>query len=311
VKAARIHRFGPPEVIVIDDLARPTPKPDELVVRVAAAGVGPWDALIREHKSAINISLPVILGSDLAGVVDSVGSAVSQFKPGDEVYGVTNKDFLGAYAEYALAKAKMVTPKPKSLTLIEAASVPVIAVTAWQMLFDYAQVKAGQSVLIHGAAGNVGAYAVQLAKRAQLRVYATAGPKDVDYVRTLGADEVINYKTTKFEDVVTPVDAVLDMIGGETQCRSFAVLKPGGILVSAVSRVPDKPPQPAGLRSAFFLVDVTTDRLNSISKLFESGQLACALGSVLLLAEARTAHQMLAGASHKRGKIVLQMPDFA
>jgi NADPH:quinone reductase-like Zn-dependent oxidoreductase len=313
MKAARIHRFGPPEVIVIDDISCPTPKPDELIVRVAAAGVGPWDALIREHKSAVNISLPVILGSDFAGVVDSVGSEVTQFKPGDEIYGVTNKDFYGAYAEYAVAKAQMVAPKPKSLTLIEAASVPVIAVTVWQMLFDYAQVKAGQSVLIHGAAGNVGAYAVQLAKHGQLRVYATAGPNnnDLDYVRSLGADEVINYKTTQFEDVATPVDAVLDMVGGETQRRSFAVLKPGGILVSIVSPVLDKPPQPAGLRSAFFLVEVTTDRLNSISKLFESGTIACALGTVLPLAEARTAHQMLAGAPHKRGKIVLQMPDFA
>jgi NADPH:quinone reductase-like Zn-dependent oxidoreductase len=111
MKANRIHRFGPPEVIVIDDIARPTPKPDELVVRVAAAGVGPWDALIREHKSAVNISLPVILGSDLASVVDSVGSAVTQFKPGDEVYGVTNKDFCGAYAEYAVDQAKMIAPK--------------------------------------------------------------------------------------------------------------------------------------------------------------------------------------------------------
>jgi NADPH:quinone reductase-like Zn-dependent oxidoreductase len=189
----------------------------------------------------------------------------------------------------------------------------VIAVTAWQMLFDYAQVKAGQSVLIHGAAGNVGAYAVQLAKHAELRVYATAGPNnnDLDYVRTLGADEVLNYKATKFEDVVTPVDAVLDLVGGETQRRSFAVLKPGGILVSVVSPVPDKPPQPAGLRSAFFLVDVTTNRLNTLSKLFETGQLVCALGTVLPLSEERTAHQMLAGAPHKRGKIVLQMPDFA
>jgi NADPH:quinone reductase-like Zn-dependent oxidoreductase len=312
MKAARIHRFGPPEVIVIDDIPRPTPKPDELLVRVAAAGVGPWDALIREHKSAVNLSLPIILGSDLAGVVDSVGSGVTQFKRGDEVYGVTNKDFCGAYAEYAVAKAQMVAPKAKSLSPTESASVPVVAVTAWQMLFDYAQLKAGQSVLIHGAAGNVGAYAVQLAKQSQLRVIATAGPNhnDLDYVRTLGADEVINYKTRKFEEVVTPVDAVLDLVGGETQRRSFAVLKPGGILVSVVSPIPDNPPPPAGLRSAFFLVDVTTDRLNTLSKLFESGQLACALGTVLPLADARTAHQMLAGAPHKRGKIVLQMPDF-
>jgi len=310
MKAARIHRFGPPDVIVIDDVPRPTPKDGEVVVKVGAAGVGPWDALIRERKSAVNLALPIILGSDLAGVVDSAGPGVTQFKPGDEVYGVTNKDFCGAYAEYAVAKAAMIAPKPKSLSVIEAASAPVVAVTAWQMLFDYAQAKAGQSVLIHGAGGNVGAYAVQLAKQAQLRVIATAGPADLDYVRNLGADEVVNYTTTKFEEVVPPVDAVLDTVGGETQRRSFGVLKPDGIVVSVVSPFPLDPSQPAGLRSTFFLVEVTTDRLNTLSKLFDSGKLACQVGSVLPLAEARRAHEMLAGLPHKRGKIVLQNLDF-
>jgi NADPH:quinone reductase-like Zn-dependent oxidoreductase len=190
-------------------------------MRVAAAGVGPWDALIREKKSIVNVPLPIILGSDLAGIVESIGPGVQQFKPGDEVYGVTNEDFCGAYCEYAVAQAHMIAPKPKSLSHIEAASVPVVAVTAWQMLFDYAEVKAGQSVLIHGAAGNVGAYAVQLAKQAGVQTFATAGSADLDYVRGLGADTVIDYKTNKFEDLVRPVDAVLDTVGGDTQRRSF------------------------------------------------------------------------------------------
>lgn len=188
MKAARIHRFGPPEVIEIDEIARPTPKEGELVVRVAAAGVGPWDALIRAKESVVDVALPLILGSDLAGVVESVGTGVTEFKPGDEVFGVTNKQFCGAYAEYAVAKAEMIAGKPASLDFAEAASAPVVAVTAWQMLFDYAQIKAGQSVLIHGAAGNVGAYAVQLAKHAGLQVFATVGPSDINYVRSLGAD---------------------------------------------------------------------------------------------------------------------------
>ena len=175
----------------------------------------------------MQLSLPIILGSDLAGIVDSVGTGVIQFKPGDEVFGVTNKQFCGAYAEYAVASAQMVAARPKSLSFVEAASVPVVTVTAYQMLFDYAQMKAGQSVLIHGAAGIVGAYAVQLAKQAELRVFATAGPADLDYVRGLGAEMVVNYKTTRFEDAVPPVDAVLDTVGGEMQRRSFRVLKPG------------------------------------------------------------------------------------
>lgn len=303
MKAGRIHHFGPPNAIVIDEIARPTPKEGELVVRVAAAGVGPWDALIREGKSVVQLSLPVILGSDLAGTVDSVGTGVIEFKPSDEVFGVTNKQFCGAYAEYAVASAQMVAARPRSLSFVEAASVPVVAVTAYQMLFDYAQLKAGQAVLIHGAAGNVGAYAVQLAKQADLRVFATAGPADLDYVRGLGAEMVVNYKTTKFEDAVPPVDAVLDTVGGEMQHRSFRVLKPGGILVSSAS----PPPQPAGFRSTFFMVDVTAARLGVLARLLESRKLTTEVGTVLPLEEARKAHEMLAGVPHKRGKIVLTM----
>lgn len=303
MKAGRIHQFGPPNAILIDEIPRPTPQDGELVVQVAAAGVGPWDALIREGKSVVQLSLPIILGSDLAGIVDSVGTGVIQFKPGDKVFGVTNKQFCGAYAEYAVASAQMVAAMPSSLSFVEAASVPVVAVTAYQMLFDHAQLRAGQAVLVHGAAGNVGAYAVQLAKQADLQVFATAGPADLDYVRTLGAEMVVNYQTTKFEDAVPPVDAVLDTVGGEMQHRSFRVLKPGGIVVSSVS----PPPQTAGFRSAFFLVDVTAARLGTLSRLFDSRELTPEVGTVLPIEEARKAHEMLAGAPHKRGKILLTM----
>ena len=303
MKAGRIHNFGPPSAIVIDEMPCPTPQEGELVVRVGAAGVGPWDALIREGQSGVQLSLPVILGSDLAGTVDSVGRGVNQFKPDDEVFGATNQQFCGAYAEYAVASAQMVAAKPKLLSFVEAASVPVVAVTAYQMLFDYAQMKAGQSVLIHGAAGNVGAYAVQLAKQAGLHVFAVAGPADLDYVRGLGADVVVNYKTTEFEKAVPPVDAVLDLVGGETQQRSFRVLKPGGILVSVVS----PPPQSPSFRSVFFLVDVTAARLDTLAGLLDSRKLTTNVGTVLPLEDARKAHEMLAGAPHKKGKILLAM----
>jgi NADPH:quinone reductase-like Zn-dependent oxidoreductase len=269
MKAGRIHHFGPPSAVVVDEIPCPTPKDGELVVRVAAAGVGPWDALIREGKSVVQLSLPIILGSDLAGIVDSVGTGVIQFKPGDKVFGVTNRQFCGAYAEYAVASASMIAAMPSSLSFIEAASAPVVAVTAYQMLFDYAQIKAGQAVLILGAAGNVGAYAVQLAREAKVQVFATAGPADVDYVRGLGAEMVVNYKATKFEDAVPAVDAVLDTVGGEMQHRSFRILKPGGIVVSSVS----PPPQTAGFRSAFFLVDVTATRLGTLSRSLDSRKL--------------------------------------
>jgi len=308
MKAARVLHFGPPSAIENDDLPRPEPAAGQLLVRVKAAGVGPWDALIREGKSGLQQPLPLILGSDLSGIVEAVGAGVAGFRRGDEVYGATNEQFTGAYAEYALPLAKMMAQKPKTLNFIQAASAPVVSVTAWQMLFDYARVTAGQSVLIHGAAGNVGAYVVQLANQAGLRVVATAASADREYVRHLGAKKVVDYyQTERFEESVTGVDVVFDTVGGDTQQRSFRVLKPGGILVSVVSPVPEATQKRYGIRAAFFYVDVTTARLNTITELFDSGKIVTDVGTVLPLEEARVAHEMLGGAPHKRGKIVLSM----
>ncbi|HWB32782.1 MAG TPA: NADP-dependent oxidoreductase [Acidobacteriaceae bacterium] len=307
MRAARIHRFGPPEAIELDEVQRPEPGADEVLVRVAAAGVGPWDALIREKKSAVSVPLPLTLGSDIAGVVEQVGSGVRGLSPGDEVYGATNPQFIGGYAEYAAVQAGMIARKPRSLSFEEAASAPVIAVTAWQMLFDYAKARAGQSVLIHGAAGNVGAYAVQMARRAGLHIFATAAGADENFVRGLGAETVVDYRSTRFEDVVPRVDIVLDMVGGETRQRSFGVIAPGGILVSVVSNEPSGNDVPGGVRSVFFLVDVTTERLERLTELFDAGELKARVGTVLPLEEARRAHEMLGGAPHEPGKIVLRM----
>jgi NADPH:quinone reductase-like Zn-dependent oxidoreductase len=305
MKAARVLRFGLPEVIGIEDLPRPAPTAGQLLVRVKAAGVGNWDALTREGK--LHQPLPLILGFELSGIVEGTGAEVSRFKGGDGVYGATNEQFTGAYAEYALPSARMMAQKPRSLNFIEAASAPIVTVTAWQMLFEYAQVTAGQTVLIHGGAGNVGAYAVQLASQAGLHVVATARSTDVEYVRRLGAERVVDYQTERFEESVTGVDAVLDTVGGDTQQRSLRVLKPSGILVSVVSPVPETAQQSYGIRAAYFYVDVTTARLNKIAELFDSGKLITEVGTVLPLEEARRAHEMLGGAPHKRGKIVLSV----
>ena len=306
MKAARVLRFGPPSVITIDDLPRPEPGAGQLLVRVMAAGVGNWDALIREGKGEFQ-PLPLVLGAELSGVVEAIGAGVSGFNRGDEVYGATNEQYSGAYAEYALPSAKMMAQKPRTLNFVEAASAPIVAVTAWQMLFDYAQVTAGQTVLIHGAAGNVGAYAVQLARQAGLHVIATAASADLEYVRRLGAERVVDYKAERFEESATGVDVVLDTVGGETQQRSLRVLKPGGILVSSVSPVSETAQERYGIRAAYFLVAVSTARLNKIAELFDSGKLIVDVGTVLPLEEARIAHEMLGGAPHKRGKIVLSI----
>ena len=305
MKAAQVLQFGPPSVITQVALPRPEPTAGQLLVRVKAAGVGNWDALVREGRLP-NEHLPLILGYELAGIVEAIGTEVSGFKPGDEVYGATNEQLTGAYAEYALPSARMIAQKPKTLNFIQAASSPIGTVTAWQMLFDYAHAAAGQTVLIHGAAGNVGAYAVQLAKLSDLHVVATAASADLDYVRGLGAEKVLDYEAEQLEDSLNGVDIVLDTVGGETQERSLRVLKPGGILVSVVSPLPEAAQKRYGIRAAYFYVDVTTARLNEISRLFDNGKLATNVGSVLPLEQARTAHEML-GQPHKRGKIVLSI----
>jgi len=306
MKAARVLQFGPPSVITNVDLPRPEPTAGQLLVRVKAAGVGNWDALVREGRLP-NEHLPLILGYELAGIVEAIGTEVSGFKPGDEVYGATNEQLTGAYAEYALPSARMMAQKPKTLNFIEAASAPIATVTAWQMLFDYAQVAAGQTALIHGAAGNVGAYLVQLAQLSGLHVVATAASADLDYVRGLGAERVIDYKKERFEESFNEVDVVLDTVAGDTQQRSLLVLKPGGILVSVVSPVPEALQKRYRVRGAYFYVDVTTARLNKISELFDRGKLTTNVGTVLPLEQARTAHEMLGGKPHRRGKIVLSI----
>jgi NADPH:quinone reductase-like Zn-dependent oxidoreductase len=309
MKAVGIHRFGSPEVISLDDVPEPEAGLGEVVVEVKAAGIGPWDALIRRGESVLPQPLPLVLGSDISGVVDSVGAGVEELKVGDEVFGVTNERFTGAYAEYAVAKAKMLAPKPKTLNHVHAASVPVVAVTAWQMVFDFAQLLSGQSVLVHGGAGNVGGYAVQLAKRAGAVVIATASVEDDSYVRRLGADGVIDYRTIRFEERVKRVDVVLDTVGGEALDRSYGILKRGGIVVSSVAQPSKEKAEEHGVRAVFFLVQVTTKRLIKIAELIDAGELKTEVGEVLWLDEARKGHEMLEGAPHRRGKIVIKVAD--
>ena len=309
MKAVRIHRFGSPEVISLDDVPKPEPGRGEVVVRVNAAGIGPWDALIRRGESVLEQPLPLILGSELSGVVDSIGVGVEELKVGDEIFGVTNERFTGAYAEYAVAKAAMLAPKPKSLNHTHAASIPVVAVTAWQMVFDFAQLSSGQSVLIHGGAGNVGGYAVQLAKRAGAVVIATASVENDSYVRRLGADGVIDYWARRFEERVKEIDAVIDTVGSETLDRSYGVLKRGGIVVSSVARPSKEKAEQHGVRAAFFLVQVTSERLIKIAELINAGELKSEVGEVLWLDEARKGHEMLEGTPHRRGKIVIKVAD--
>jgi len=308
MKAARIHRFGPPEVISLEDVAPPAPAEEEVLVRVKAAGVGPWDAWVRAGKSVLPQPLPLTLGSDLSGSLVAVGSSVRAFEVGQEVFGVTNPRFTGAYAEYAVATAAMVAIKPRTLGHHEAASLPVVAVTALQMLFDHARLRPEHRVLVHGAGGNVGAYAVQLARREGANVVGTSTTRDVAFVNSLGVEEVIDTRSTSFEKVMEPVDVVIDTVGGDVQARSFSVLKPGGVLVSSVSPPDPQEASRRGVRASFMLVDVTTKALTRIAELIDAGQLTARVGQVLPLSDARRAHEMLDGlVPHEPGKIVLSL----
>jgi NADPH:quinone reductase-like Zn-dependent oxidoreductase len=309
MKAVRIHSFGPPEVLSLEEVPKPEPSTGEVLVQVKAAGVGPWDALIRSGKSALPQPLPLTLGSDLSGVIDAIGPGVEQLKAGDEVFGVANERFTGAYAEYALARASMIALKPKRLNYTHAASVPVVAVTAWQMVHELGQASRGQFVLVHGGGGNVGAFAVQLAKRAGAVVIATASAENEGYVHRLGADGVMDYRATRFYESLKNVDVVLDTVGGETLDRSYEIVKRGGIIVSSAAQPSEQKAEQYGVRAMFFLVEVTRERLTTIARLIDAGELKTEVGEVLWLDEARRAHEMLEGAPHRRGKIVIKVAD--
>lgn len=304
--AWRVHEFGSPETMKFERVPRPEPGAGEVLVKVAAAGVGPWDGWIRAGKSALPQPLPLTLGSDLSGEIVAIGPGVSERHVGDQVYGVTNTQFIGAYAEYAVVSAGMVSSKPTSLTHAEAASVPVVSITAWQALFDHAQLKAGQTVVIHGAAGNVGSYAVQLAHQEGVQTIATVSTGDISVVRNLGANTVIDYRTQRFEEEVRDADAVIDLVGGEPQSRSFQVLRRGGKLISAVSRPDQDLAKRYGVEAAFFLVNVTSQYLTEIAGFIDAGKLATNVGAILSLADAREAHLMLERVRPQpKGKIVL------
>src|SRR6476660_5774388 len=238
MKAIRIHNYGGPEVLQYEDAPRPEPQAGEVLVRVHAAGVNPIDWNVREGhmKDLWPHKFPLILGWDLSGVVEEFGTGVSRFKIGDEVYSVPDPTRDGAYADYIVVRESELALKPKSLPHIRAAAVPLAALTAWPSLVDTAQLQPGQRVLIHAGSGGVGYFAVQLAKWKGAYVFATASTKNQDFLRKLGVDKTIDYTRQRFEDVARKIDIVLDTIGGETQERSWSVLKKDGVLVSLVQQ---------------------------------------------------------------------------
>jgi NADPH:quinone reductase-like Zn-dependent oxidoreductase len=306
MRAVRFHDYGPPENLVVERVPRPEPKAGEVLVRVHAAGVNPVDWKIRKGflKDNMPIPLPSIPGADVAGIVEDVGPDVSTFQRGQAVFGRAT----GAYAEYAVAPATTLALKPRHLSFDEAATIPIGACTAWRGIFDVGGLQAGQRLLVHGAAGGVGLFAVQLGRWKGAHVIGTASAANVEFVRSLGAETVIDYGATRFEDVVRDVDVVLDTIGGAIQDRSWQLLKAGGILVETGGPIQEQKAKEHGVRASSVASQVATDLLQQISDLVEAGTIVAVVGKVFPLEEARQAHT-LSETGHGRGRIVLHIAD--
>jgi NADPH:quinone reductase-like Zn-dependent oxidoreductase len=313
MRAVHFYAYGGPEQLVLEQVPRPEPQAGEVLVRVYAAGVNPIDWKIRKgfFKDVRPVPFPFTPGSELAGTVELLGPGITGWKRGQAVYGRGAK---GAYADYAVIAADQLSDIPHNISFDQAASVPAGASTAWMALFSLADLQAGQTVLVHGAAGGVGNYAVQLARRIGAHVIGTASSKNLEFVHTLGAETVIDYATTPFEQVVHKVDVVVDPLGGEMQDRSWPLIKPGGMLVAIGHPSAEDVAVKYGVRTASTILaqPVPPDReprpLREISALIESGLLLPQVGQVFSLEEAAQA-QALSETGHGRGRIVLHIAD--
>src|SRR6185437_7561081 len=307
MKAIQIHSFGGPEVLRLEDVHVPEPRSRQVLVRVHAAGVNPVDWKIREGKFG-QVPLPSIMGSDFSGEIEALGPDVTEFRVGEMVFGSVADD-SGSYSECALAPVSHIVEKPAAIDHIQAAAIPVPAMTAWQALFDEAKLRKGQKILVHAASGGVGNFAVQFAKWKGAYVIGTASAANADLVRKLGAHEFIDYHATRFEDVVRDADVIFDTVGGETQERSFKALRKGGILVSIVQPPSQEMAAANGVRAVFMREDATrNNELSQIAKLIASGQIKVHAETILPLTEARKA-QELSQSGHARGKIVLAISE--
>jgi NADPH:quinone reductase-like Zn-dependent oxidoreductase len=311
MKAVRIHEYGGPEVLVYEDIPQPTTAPDEVLIKVFASGVNPVDWKIREglRKGAFPSSLPLTLGWDVSGVIESVGAEVTEFKKGDQVYSRPDITRNGTYAEYVAVRASEVAFKPKTIDHITAAGVPLAALTAWQALFDHGKLEAGQKVLILGASGGVGPFAVQFAKWKNATVIGVCSSKNVDFLRSLKADEIIDYKTIHYEDVVKNVDLVFDAVGGDAKAHGWKVLKKGGNFVSITGKPDESDPAAKGKHAFGFVVAPDKQQLNQIARLIDDGLVRPVVSVVLPLSDARKAQDMLQQGQNVRGKIVLKVVE--
>jgi NADPH:quinone reductase-like Zn-dependent oxidoreductase len=308
MKAIVANEYGGPEVLKYQDAPKPEPKDDEILVRVVAAAVNPVDSYVRQGKFRGAGSLPLIIGYDIAGVVQKTGANAKKFKPGDAVYCYLSVMRGGGYAEFAVAKESETALKPKKISFVEAAAVPLAATTAWQALVDSARIGKGQTVLIHGGSGGVGSFAIPIAKARGAKVIATASTAHQATLKQLGVDQAIDYTTTKFEDVVKDVDVVLNCVRADALARSYGVVKKGGVIVS----ITDEPDQTEcakhGITCSRMGAHPDSEVLEQLTKLIEGEKIKPIVSQTFPLAEATKAHQQIE-TRHTLGKIVLKVAD--
>ncbi|MBB5774437.1 NADPH:quinone reductase-like Zn-dependent oxidoreductase [Nonomuraea jabiensis] len=312
MKAIRQDVLGGPEVLKLVEVERPVPGPTEVLVRVEAAGLNPTDWKTRAGGGFLRDELPFVLGYDVSGVVEDSGIGQALYKPGDEVFGMLKyPDAHGAFAEYVTAPSRHFVRKPATVDHVQAAGIPLAGLTAYQALVDVAGLKGGQRVLIHAAAGGVGHLAVQIAKARGAYVIGTASAAKHEFLRGLGADELVDYRSEDFAEVVRDVDVVLETIGGDYGLRSLRTLRKGGTIVSLVLRdlSPDLHRQAAelGIRSEGMLVEPDHAAMRALAALVEAGRLRVEIAAALPLAEAAKAHE-LGETNRVTGKIVLTVP---
>lgn len=311
MKAVRLHREGGPEQLVYEDAPEPVLGTGDALIRVHATGITPAELTWAETYRNCDGSerLPAIPGHEVSGVVESVAHGVSDVSTGEEVYALTSFCRDGAAAEYVAVHAADLAPKPQTLDHVQAAAVPLSALTVWQAFFDHARLASGQRVLIHGAAGGVGSFAVQIAHWHGAYVVGTASADNRDFLLGLGANEVIDYQHVQFEQAVRDIDVVLDTIGGDTRERSWQVLKPRGILVSLPEPIPEVEAEAhgkRGRRGVFFIVKPDRDQLGDIATLIDSGAIRPVIAETIPLSKTRQAFER-GVAGHTRGKLVLEV----
>ncbi|WP_208611542.1 NADP-dependent oxidoreductase [Streptomyces bungoensis] len=299
--------LGGPEVLKEVTVERPTPRPNEVLVRVRAAGVNPTDWKHRATGGFLG-EPPFVLGWDVSGEVAATGIGVAAFRPGDEVFGMLPYPFgHGSHAEYVIAPVRALTHKPAAIDHVQAGALPLVSLTAWQALTEHAGLRSGQRVLIHAAAGGVGHVAVQIAKALDAYVIGTASAGKHDFLREIGVDEAVDYRSTDFTQAVRDVDVVLDTLGGETSVRSLEVLRPGGIVVSILpvggQDFLDEAER-LGVRAVRMLVDADRAGMREVARMAEAGQLKATIAGTFPLAEAAKAHE-LGDTGRTTGKLVL------